>query len=233
MNFRAREERGDFASEPEEYGRSVLGAPLEVWLPASGEVSTLLVAGQHGEEAESTFVLSRALRCLEGAPSAAGVVLASNPDGMARATRGNANGVDLNRNYPTADWTAEGTTYCWQVGAESEVTLSTGSEGGSEPETRAFMGLVERLQPKRVIALHAPLACIDDPQLSDMGKELSEESGLPLVESVGYATPGSFGTWAGERGLHVITYEFPRASLEELAEIHVPIFYGLMVEERG
>lgn len=218
---------------PELYGRSVLGAPLEVWLPESGEASTLLVAGQHGEEAESTFVLSRALRCLRGAPLAAGVVLAANPDGMARGTRGNANGVDLNRNFPTGDWMGQGTTYCWQVGGESEVGLSTGNGAGSEPETQAFMDLVERLDPQRVIALHAPLACIDDPQLSDLGKELSAASGLPLVESVGYATPGSFGTWAGERGLHVITYEFPRASLEELAEIHVPIFYGLMVGERA
>jgi protein MpaA len=228
MKYRARAERGDFPARPERYGTSVLGAPLEVWLPESEDVGTLIVGGQHGEEPESTFVLSRALRCLEGAPSKAAVVLSANPDGIARGTRGNANGVDLNRNYPTADWQAEPVTYCWQVGAESEVRLSTGSGPGSEPETRAFIELVERLKPERVVAVHAPLACIDDPELSSLGREMSEASSLPLVETIGYATPGSFGTWAAERGLHVITYEFPRASLEALAEVHVPVFLELM-----
>lgn len=228
MEYRPRAERGDFPARPERYGTSVLGAPLEVWLPESGKVSTLIVGGQHGEEPESTFVLSRALRCLARAPRKAAVILAANPDGIARGTRGNANGVDLNRNYPAANWREESTTYCWQVGAKSEVRLSTGSGPGSEPETRAFMDLVERLKPEHVVAVHAPLACIEDPNITPLGRRLSEASALPLVETVGYPTPGSFGTWAAERELHVITYEFPRASLEALAEVHVPIFVELM-----
>ncbi|NNC89414.1 MAG: murein tripeptide amidase MpaA [Akkermansiaceae bacterium] len=229
MTMRPRSERGTIPFPPEVFGTSRLGAPLEVWLPEPGPVETLFMAGQHGEEHESTFVLSRALRALDGPPARSAVILGANPDGLARGTRGNAGGVDLNRNFPTADWQPGPVTYAWQADSEQEVRLSTGDSAGSEPETRALMALIERLAPQRVIALHAPLACIDDPELSPLGKELAELSGLPLVDHIGYPTPGSFGTWAAARGLHVITYEFPRESLEVLAEKHVPIFHRFLV----
>jgi protein MpaA len=94
---------GTILFPPATYGRSVLGLPLEVWRPR--EACRLLVfAGIHGEEPETTFALSRALRQLSTPSPHAAVVLAANPDGLIRGTRGNARGVELNRNFPTADW---------------------------------------------------------------------------------------------------------------------------------
>ena len=60
-----------------------------------------------------------------------------------------------------------------------------------------------------MVALHAPLACIDDAESGPLAQWLAKKTGLPLVSDVGYPTPGSFGTWGGEQGIRVVTYEFP------------------------
>ncbi|MDI5754606.1 DUF2817 domain-containing protein, partial [Salmonella enterica subsp. enterica serovar Montevideo] len=41
------------------------------------------------------------------------VVLAVNPDGCQLGLRANANGIDLNRNFPAANWKAGETVYRW------------------------------------------------------------------------------------------------------------------------
>jgi protein MpaA len=90
------------------------------------------------------------------------------------------------------------------------------------------MRLVAELQPESVLALHAPLACIDDPAESGLGQWLSDRTGMALVADVGYPTPGSFGSWGAEQGLHVITYEFPLATTDMLVRDHVPILVELL-----
>ena len=47
-----------------EYGRSVLGAPL-LYYPCKSECKLLVMAGIHGEEPETTFLLSRVLRAFD------------------------------------------------------------------------------------------------------------------------------------------------------------------------
>jgi len=106
--------------------------------------------------------------------------------------------------------------------------LSPGPHPGSEPETQALIRLIDELKPETVIALHAPLACIDDPKSSALGQWLAERTGLPLVEDVGYPTPGSFGSWGADQGLAVITYEFPLANTDELVRAHVPVLVELL-----
>jgi protein MpaA len=106
--------------------------------------------------------------------------------------------------------------------------LSPGDAPASEPETRALIALVERLAPEAVIALHAPLACIDDPNDSPLGRRLAERTGLPLVRDVGYPTPGSFGSWGADHGVQVVTYEFPLAATEVLMRDHVPVLVELL-----
>ena len=104
------------------------------------------------------------------------------------------------------------------------------SGAGSEPETRALISLIEDLKPGQVIALHAPLACIDDAQESPLAHRLAKRTGMPLVRDVGYPTPGSFGSWGADRGLPVITYEFPLAATEVLMRDHVPVLVELLTE---
>ncbi len=227
MPLRPRSAWGTHAVPPTTYGRSVLGLPLEVWRP-SGRCELLIFAAIHGEEPETTWALSRALRQLDGSPAHVAVVLAANPDGLVRGTRANANGVDLNRNFPASNWRAEPVTSRATIDAPSDVLLSPGSAAASEPETRALLSLINELRPDAVIALHAPLACIDDAHDSALGQRLAARTGLPLVRDVGYPTPGSFGSWGSEHGVPVITYEYPVVGNEALMAMHVPVLVELL-----
>lgn len=230
MSLRPRRAWGTIAWEPDIYGRSHLGIPLEVWRPC-GECRLLLFAAIHGEEPETTFALSRALRQLTGPSAHAAVVLAANPDGLIRGTRGNARGVELNRNFPTADWQPDPVAHRSTLDDPRDVVLSPGTRAGSEAETQALIALVHELKPQTVIALHAPLACIDDSNESDLGRWLADRTGLPLVRDVGYPTPGSFGTWGAEQGLSVITYEFPLTTTDALVREHVPVLVELLTRD--
>ena len=110
----------------------------------------------------------------------------------------------------------------------SDVLLGTGTAPGSEPETRALLALIAELRPDAVIALHAPLACIDDANSSALGQRLAKRTGMPLVADVGYPTPGPFGSWGQEHGVPVITYEFPVIANEDTMALHVPVFVELL-----
>lgn len=133
--------------------------------------------------------------------------------------RANANGVDLNRNFPAANWKEGETVYRWNSAAEErDVVLLTGDKPGSEPETQALCQLIHRIQPAWVVSFHDPLACIEDPRHSELGEWLAQAFELPLVTSVGYETPGSFGSWCADLNLHCITAEFPPISSDEASE---------------
>jgi protein MpaA len=231
MKLRPRPDWGTIPWEPDHYGQSHLGLPLEVWRPRpSGKCRLLLFAGLHGEEPETTYCLSRALRQLPARSEDCAVVLAANPDGLLRGTRGNARGVDLNRNFPARNWQPSPVMHRSTLEDPSDIRLSPGTQPASEPETRALIALIEELKPERVIALHAPLACIDDAGETEMGRRLAKRTGMPLVRDVGYPTPGSFGSWGAERGLPVITYEFPLAATEVLMRDHVPVLVELLTQ---
>ena len=230
--LRARQDRGAHHLVPEHYGRSVLGLPLEVWLP-SDACRLLVFAAIHGNEGETTAALSLALRHLAEPSPHCAVVLAANPDGLMRGTRGNARGVELNRNFPTADWRSGPVPHRETMDDPQDVTLSPGEAPGSEPETQALIALIDELRPEAVVALHAPLECIDDPNESALGRWLAERTGMPLVPDVGYPTPGSFGTWGRERGIPVVTYEFPLITPDDSVRKHVPVLLDLLTEMRG
>ncbi len=227
MKLRPRQQIGTIPLDPESYGRSHLGNELEVWRPG-GACRLLVFAGIHGEEPETTFALSRALRQLSEPSAHCAVVLAANPDGLIRGTRGNARGVDLNRNFPTQDWQPDPVAHRSTLDDPRDVLLSPGSAPASEPETRALIELIGDLVPESVVALHAPLACIDDAKQGPLAHWLARQTGLRLVGDVGYPTPGSFGTWGAEQGIGVVTYEFPLATTDAIVREQVPVLVDLL-----
>ncbi|WP_312686652.1 murein tripeptide amidase MpaA [Kosakonia sp.] len=227
---RPRPQRGAFPAGQEQYGRSHLGAPL-LWFPApiATRESGLIIAGTHGDENASVVALSCALRTLAPELRHHHVVLAVNPDGCQLGLRANANGVDLNRNFPAANWKAGETVYRWNSAADArDVVLFTGEKPGSEPETQALCQLIHRVHPAWVVTFHDPLACVEDPRESALGQWLAEQFSLPLVTSVGYDTPGSFGSWCGDIDLPCITVEFPPISADEASERYLHAMTSLL-----
>lgn len=228
--IRPRTQRGAFPPGTQHYGRSLLGAPL-IWFPAplAGPQSGLIIAGTHGDENSSIVTLSCALRTLAPDLRRHHVVLAVNPDGCQLGLRANANGVDLNRNFPAANWKAGETVYRWNSAAEQrDVVLLTGSRPGSEPESQALCQLIHQINPAWVVSFHDPLACIDDPRHSELGQWLAGAFNLPLVGNVGYETPGSFGSWCADIGLHCVTAEFPPISADEASEQYLAAMMDLL-----
>lgn len=202
------EERGELWHSSQIFGHSRLGNRLEVYLPeAIIKDVGLIIAGQHGDEADGTHLLSRALRLLPKASLKCAAVLSANPDGVLRSTRGNTAGVDLNRNFPTRCWKDCTVKHKWSPAGSQDVHLNTGEMAGSEPETQALISLIGELKPSWIISIHSPLACIDDAGESELGVWMSEHMQLPLVNTIGYETPGSFGQWCKEHAQPLVTLE--------------------------
>ena len=214
MNY-SPESRGIIRLKSSEYGRSVLGAPL-LYYPCKSECKLLVFAGIHGEEPETTFLLSRVLRAFDDNFDSVAFILCANPDGMTLGTRGNANGVDLNRNFNTQNFSTEKVGSRSILEAPRDTLLSPGVAAECEPETQALVALIEKLKPASVISMHAPMGCVDAPQKTKLVEDLMATFNLPWLPDIGYKTPGSFGTWCGERGLECVTLELPRMSLEHL-----------------
>jgi len=141
--------RPDAVIEKRVIGHSVRGRPIRAWrLGEPGERRVLLISTMHGDEGHTRQILEslrdgRPIRGLD-----LWVVPVYNPDGLARGTRRNAHGVDLNRNFP----------YAW---ADLDGSYESGPHPASEPETRAMMRFIERIEPSRILSFHQPLYGVD------------------------------------------------------------------------
>jgi protein MpaA len=130
-------------------GRSVEGRPINaVRVGDRGSPSKALVVGCiHGNECAGTAVT----RILARSSPRVDLWLVPNlnPDGFASGTRQNADGVDLNRNFPSE----------WRPGHAGDPEYP-GPRPLSEPETRAATRLVRRLRPSVTIWFHQPQALV-------------------------------------------------------------------------
>ncbi len=207
---------------------SITGIPLVVYEPQDSPSEILIMGAIHGDESLTSVLLSECLRSLEPGDLQASVILTANPDGVLTGTRCNARGVDLNRNFPAANWKTDPVYYRNRPEDPQNIALSPGSKGGSEPETQALIALIEANKPGLIVSLHGFLGCIDDPLSTDISVDIAKRTQMDLVPDVGYATPGSFGSWCAEQEIPIITYEFPSSPLVELKATHRPVLRDLM-----
>ena len=145
-----------------------------------------------------------------------------NPDGMSANTRVNANNVDLNRNFPTQNW---GKNEGDNATCDDETTAYFGGKSpASEIETKFVIDIIEKYQPKLILTLHAPYKVVNyDGPAKEVAEEISQIINYPAEGSIGYPTPGSFGTYCGvERNIPTITLELDEEiQVQELVE---PVF---------
>jgi predicted deacylase len=136
------------------YGTSLKGRPLTAYIFGSSGPVTMYVGGIHGNESSSTGLMRAWISQLEANPSRiAGkrivVIPVINPDGLASGTRANSRGVNLNRNFPTDNWTKS-----------INDTDGTHPNGGgdaplSEPEAKALAAITNTYRPRLLLSFHA------------------------------------------------------------------------------
>lgn len=185
-----------------ESAKTKLGNKIEL-MGNPNNKSVLVVGVFHGDEPQGKYLIDKYI----SQNSQDGNLLfipCLNPDGLQNNTRTNANGVDLNRNFPTKNW-GEDTS----AAGERASDYHGGTFPASEIETIFIMDVIEKYKPKLVLTLHAPYEIVNyDGPAEEIAQNISEIIGYPVEESVGYPTPGSFGTYYGiERELPVITLE--------------------------
>jgi protein MpaA len=137
-------------------GKSLRGRPIRLETFGTGRRRILLLGGVHGNE-YGTAVVRAFLRYVRAHPSVVpsgttlDVVACANPDGYAKRRRTNAHNVDINRNFPSRNWSRK----------RNRSGASPGARPGSEPETRALLALLESRRYARVVSLHSRGGILD------------------------------------------------------------------------
>ncbi|MFN0028570.1 MAG: DUF2817 domain-containing protein [Acidimicrobiales bacterium] len=190
-------------------GYSVQGRPLEaVVLGAASARRTVVVVGSvHGDEPGGLAVTDVLTEILVPSWLRVVVIPTLNPDGLAAGTRGNANGVDLNRNADH-NWLPEGA---------SEFTVGgyyPGPFPGSEPETVAITNYLAALRPHAVLWYHQPwgsVLCADGRTTEAWCPAFAVAVGLPTDNA---PRPGSLSGWSAGQGFGSAVVEFPEGSVD-------------------
>ena len=165
-------------------GTSYLGRPiLAVQIQDSPHRPVIAIGSIHGDESMGLEVVER-LRNSPDIPEGLNlwVIPTVNPDGLAASVRGNARGVDLNRNFATDDWRF--------VGQGSE--KYSGEAAASEVETKAVQQFVLEQQPLLVVWWHQFGYYVDEQRTVanfDLIKRFSELTGLPITDVGCGSTP--------------------------------------------
>ncbi|MBX3040019.1 MAG: DUF2817 domain-containing protein [Bdellovibrionaceae bacterium] len=131
------------------------------------------------------------------------VVPVLNPDGVKRKTRTNANKIDLNRNFPTKDW-SESALALWRSKTSSNPRRYPGEVGGSEPEVKCALHHIEEFKPDFIVSIHTPLRVLDFD-----GPNLKKKPNFDYLPWKSLGTfPGSLGRYMWfERQTPVLTME--------------------------
>jgi protein MpaA len=193
-------------------GRTVWGRDIR---PADAKLRILVVGGIHGDEMSSSSLVFHWI-ALAGTPMADmpqpvhwRFIPTLNPDGLfARPSRRmNANGVDLNRNFPTPNWDRDAKLY-WEGRTKRDPRRWPGSKPLSEPESRFLHEQMDSFKPNLIVSVHAPYGVLDFDGPSVPPSKL----GRLYLDQVGIF-PGSLGNYGGiHKGVPVVTIELPSAT---------------------
>ena len=180
--------------------------------PCGNINSKIIIIGCfHGDEPQGKYLIEEYLK--QNPNTNILFIPCLNEYGVEHNTRTNKNGVDLNRNFPTKNWVLS-----------KKDNFYGGTKPASEEETGFVIDIVENNKPKPILTLHAPYKVVNyDGDAREISQKISDIIGYPVEESIGYETPGSFGTWAGiEKGIPTITLELDEEV--NVKELEKPVF---------
>ena len=196
--------------------KSVKGLPLYTrdLRPESPRLRVLVLGAIHGDELSSASVAFHWMALAQDPlitvpqPIHWRFVPVLNPDGLFHQPprRMNANGVDLNRNFPTPNWERDAAIY-WNERVRKDPRRWPGPQAMSEPETKFVHAQMVDFKPDLIVSIHAPYGVLDFDGPSVPPSKL----GRLYLDQVGIF-PGSLGNYGGvHKGVPVVTVELPNA----------------------
>jgi len=190
----------------------------------NGQKTILVIGCMHGDEPQGKYIIEEFLDkiSLDELKNKLLFIPVLNEYGYENNTRQNANGVDLNRNFPTKNW--EKTEKNEYYGGETPA---------SEEETQFLIDIINEHKPDAILTLHAPYEIVNyDGAAKVLAEKISELCGYPVQKEIGYPTPGSFGTYAGgELNIPTITLEVSETEdIEKVFEKVEKVLYYLGYE---
>jgi protein MpaA len=163
---------------------------IELYTELHGErAAVLMIGGVHGDEPEGVRLAKETLAWLQKGNSRCSWALIPclNVDGFAKKQRTNDSGVDLNRNFPSQDWSP----------VVKAPRYNPGPHAASEPEVRALIQLIQKIRPWLIVHFHSWEPCVV--YTGSPGKKaaqiLGRGTGYEIREDIGYPTPGSLGQY--------------------------------------
>ena len=174
----------------------------------SAERRLVIVGCIHGNEPAGIAIARQLERLAPPAGTDVWVIENLNPDGAAANTRQNADGVDLNRNFP----------YGWEPLESPGAPMYSGPGSLSEPESKLAVDLLNKVRPTVTIWYHQHLNLVD---LSGGDASLEQRYaamvGLTARQLPRY--PGSATSWENHAfpGSTAFVVELPAGSLSEAA----------------
>lgn len=189
-----------------ENGQSVEGNPIEAFRSdVKADKYLYLIAGTHGDEVEGVYVLKELFAWLRDEHNISEipivVVPILNVDGYRSSSRVNSHAVDLNRNYPSENWTDQ----------SKKEKYNPGAAPLSEPENQFLVKLFDKFTPGLVLSFHSWKALLNfNGEIEDVAEYLASHNEYETAEDVGYPTPGSLGCFVPEKyNCGVLTFECP------------------------
>lgn len=165
--------------------------PIESMILGSGHDRIAILSSLHGDENQSVGLIEELSRFLRGRPellrnATVLLVKSPNPDGLAVRSPYNTRGVDLNRNFPSANWKELRNTRAG-VGAASEV------------ETRALMRILADFEPTLLVHVKesrgaGAVNCEGDVQTR--AEQIAGLISCQVVQGLGEKTSGSVESYA-------------------------------------
>ena len=169
-------------------GQSVEGRELEAFRMGDPKGVTVVVIGViHGDEDAGLLITDQLVTMDIPKGINLWVVPTMNPDGTVLDRRGNANLVDLNRNFPY-DWAKMGKPGYWQY---------SGPSRASEIETKAMVAFMREIKPALGIWYHQDLNIISPGQGLEgkIRSAYSRATGIPIKRITGGRYTGVAATW--------------------------------------
>lgn len=207
--------RSVLADEPvwNRFYRSADLRPIQTLIFGNGPRKVVVLGSMHGDEPQSVALVDHLVRELKRNPQLIQdctvlVIRSPNPDGLFARTALNIQGVDLNRNFPSANW-------------HSLRDNRGGSRAGSEPETRAIMQVLDEFKPELLVHLKDSRRegiVNSEGNVAEIADRIGQLTSCRVKHDLGQATSGSIESYAlSKLNCPSVTLLLPREQTDQLA----------------